>query len=175
MERKRIIHPYTITRLDSLEKWLSKKAEQGLELVEVKGWIFVFKSVPPQEYRYVVHYDVPGGIGRNQELYEKFKRLYSKYSVNRGKKARRGPFDEYLEFFITTELDRKSIRVYKAERARDYRKKSLFALIVFLLLSVVLFVLLCVEDALLSKAGLFCFIISALPVGYFGFSYFSNK
>lgn len=131
MERKRIIHPYTIARLDCLETWLSKKAEQGLELVEVKGWIFVSKSVPSQKCRYVMHYDVPGGIGRNQELYEKFRRLYSKYSVNRGKKARRGPFDEYLEFFITTELDRKSINKYKAERSRDYRKKSLFALIVF--------------------------------------------
>lgn len=173
MRKKFFIHPYTVTRLAYLEDWLSKKADNGWELVENKGWIFVFKPISPQRYQYVLHYDVPGGIARNEQLYETFKRLYSKYSIKKRSKERRKP-SQYLEFFITTELDKYNIKQYKISRAKDYKKKSLSALIVFFVLSMVLLLALCIEGALFSKAGIFWLAWSAMTIGYFGLSYISN-
>lgn len=54
METKRIIHPYFLYNVETLELWLKTQAQKGWSLVDNKGYVFEFIKSTPKEKEYLV-------------------------------------------------------------------------------------------------------------------------
>ena len=74
-----LIYPYTPAMINHVEKWLSKKASEGLRLEEVHGWKFTFRKCKP----YITRYFSYSGFGTSMGISSEYLQSKHRYALRR--------------------------------------------------------------------------------------------
>ena len=80
-----IIHPFIPAMVNDIENWLLEKSNEGLRLVRMKGWMFVFErsQILSTEYFIYIGFDASKGFSneyyRAKQKYGKRKSKINKY------------------------------------------------------------------------------------------------
>ena len=78
--KKTVYRPFLPAMVNETEEWLTRKSAQGLELVYMNGWKFVFKtSNKNEENEYFIYSGFDGSKGFSYEFY-RAKEKYAKKS-----------------------------------------------------------------------------------------------
>lgn len=136
-----VIHPFIPAMVNIVERWLSRLSSQGLILVDIKGWVFVFEKKPANETEYFIYNGFDASKGFSDDFF-RAKECYAK------KKSKLNKLNRSIFEVDTTKIDEGFLLLLEM-RNQYYKNHYLILFIMSLLLGVLCAVFSCYNQLFL--------------------------